>query len=84
MRERFGDVPAGYIREVPNTPAGGEEALRALLALDEPPTAVVTSTDTLAVGVLYAAYSDGPLGARATCRSSASTTSCSRPTRSRR
>src|SRR6478609_8860972 len=59
MRDRFGDVPAAYIREVPNTPAGGEEALRALLALDEPPTAVVTSTDTLAVGALYAAYAMG-------------------------
>ena len=59
MRDRFGDVPAAYIREVPNTPAGGEEALRALLALDEPPTAVVTSTDTLAVGALYAGYAMG-------------------------
>src|SRR6266576_75926 len=45
MRERFGAVPAGHIREVPNTPAGGDEALRALLALDDPPTAIVTSTD---------------------------------------
>lgn len=49
-------VPEGYIRNVPNTPSGGEEATRALLALDEPPTAIMTSTDTLAVGVLHAAY----------------------------
>src|SRR4029079_11877424 len=48
-----------HVREVPNTPAGGEEALRALLALDDPPTAIVTSTDTLAVGVLHAAYAMG-------------------------
>jgi DNA-binding LacI/PurR family transcriptional regulator len=59
MRERFGGFPDSYIREVPNTPAGGEDALRALSALDSPPTAVVTSTDTLAVGVLYAAYTTG-------------------------
>lgn len=49
-------VPEVYIRNVPNTPSGGEEATRALLALDEPPTAIMTSTDTLAVGVLHAAY----------------------------
>jgi DNA-binding LacI/PurR family transcriptional regulator len=59
MRERFGGFPDNYIREVPNTPAGGEDALRALIALDRPPTAVVTSTDTLAFGVLYAAYATG-------------------------
>ena len=41
----------------------------------------MTSTDTLAVGVLHAAYSLGATVARPTCRSSASTTSCSRATR---
>jgi DNA-binding LacI/PurR family transcriptional regulator len=56
MRDRFGGVPVGYVEQVPNTPGGGEAALRALLGLDEPPTAVMTSTDTLAVGVLHAAY----------------------------
>ena len=59
MRQRFGGLDDRYVREVANTPAGGEEALRALLALDRPPTAVVTSTDTLAVGVLHAAYMTG-------------------------
>ena len=49
-------VPEVYIRNAPNTPSGGEETTRALLALDEPPTAIMTSTDTLAVGVLHAAY----------------------------
>jgi DNA-binding LacI/PurR family transcriptional regulator len=59
MQERFGSVPDGYVQVVPNTLAGGEDALRALLALPEPPTAVATSTDLAAVGVLHAAYSDG-------------------------
>ena len=59
MRERFGGVPPGYVQEVPNTLAGGERALHQLLALAEPPTAVATSTDLVAVGVLHAAYSLG-------------------------
>jgi DNA-binding LacI/PurR family transcriptional regulator len=56
LRDRAGALPDGYIQQVPNTPGGGEAAVRALLALDVPPTAVMTSTDTLAVGVLHAAY----------------------------
>ncbi len=59
MRERFGGVPEGYIQPAPNTPGGGETAMRALLGLHPRPTAVVTSTDTLAVGALHAAYLDG-------------------------
>ncbi|HEY7131121.1 MAG TPA: substrate-binding domain-containing protein, partial [Candidatus Limnocylindrales bacterium] len=59
MRERFGGVRPDYVREVQNTPAGGEEALHDLIALDESPTAIVTSTDTLAVGVLHAAFMTG-------------------------
>jgi DNA-binding LacI/PurR family transcriptional regulator len=59
MRERFGGVPDNYVQVVPNTLAGGEEAVRAVLALPDPPTAVVSSTDLAAVGVLHAAYSDG-------------------------
>lgn len=55
MRERFGGVPDGYIRQVPNTPTGGEAAARNLLNLPEPPTAIVTSTDALAIGVLHEA-----------------------------
>jgi DNA-binding LacI/PurR family transcriptional regulator len=56
MSERSLAVPEAYLRQAPNTPSGGEVATRALLALDEPPTAIMTSTDTLAVGVLHAAY----------------------------
>ena len=59
MLERFGPVPDDYIQAAPNTPAGGEEAFRALIGLDSPPTAIMTSTDTLAVGVLHAAYVTG-------------------------
>ena len=44
---------------VPNTPAGGDKALRTLMALPEPPTAIMTSTDSLAFGVLHAAHDLG-------------------------
>ena len=59
MTERFGGVRDGYLQHVPNSMAGGEAALDALLELAEPPTALVTSTDLVAVGVLHAAYSRG-------------------------
>ena len=59
MEGRFGRLPDGYVQVVPNTLAGGGEALRALLALPEPPTAVASSTDLAAVGVLHAAYNMG-------------------------
>jgi DNA-binding LacI/PurR family transcriptional regulator len=59
MRGRFGGIPEGYVREAPNTLAGGEEALAALLELAEPPTAILATTDLVAVGVLHVAYSRG-------------------------
>jgi len=59
MRERFGDTPLDYLRRCPNTLAGGDAAMRALLELPQPPTAVATSTDLVAVGVLHAAHSQG-------------------------
>ena len=59
MRDRFGGVPPGYLERCPNTLAGGDAALRRLLELPEPPTAVATSTDLVAVGVLHAAHSLG-------------------------
>jgi DNA-binding LacI/PurR family transcriptional regulator len=58
-RERLGGIRDGYVQHAANTPSGGEDALDTLIALPEPPTAIVTSTDTLAVGVLYAAHRNG-------------------------
>jgi DNA-binding LacI/PurR family transcriptional regulator len=48
-------VPDEYVLNVGNDPSGGDAALRTLLDLDQPPTAVVCSTDHLATGVLHAA-----------------------------
>jgi DNA-binding LacI/PurR family transcriptional regulator len=59
MRDRLGGVPDGFIQRCPNTMTGGDAALRRLLALPDPPTAVATSTDLIAVGVLHAAHSVG-------------------------
>jgi len=59
MRERSRSVPRAYIREVPNTLGGAEDALNGLLDLADPPTAILATTDLVAVGVLHAAYSQG-------------------------
>lgn len=59
LTDCFGAAPEHYVQQVPNTLAGGEEALRRLLEPTDAPTAVVTSTDLVAVGVLHAAYSLG-------------------------
>ena len=59
MRDRFGGVPDGYVERCPNTMAGGDAALRRLFDLPAPPTAVATSTDLVAIGVLHAAHSLG-------------------------
>jgi DNA-binding LacI/PurR family transcriptional regulator len=59
MRDRFGGIPDGYVQQVPNTLAGGEAALHALVGLADIPTAIVASTDLVAVGVLHAAWSLG-------------------------
>jgi DNA-binding LacI/PurR family transcriptional regulator len=55
----LGDVPAGYVQHVTNVPEGGEAALRALMRLTPQPTAIVASTDVLAVGVLRGALLQG-------------------------
>lgn len=44
-----------YVRAGRNDPAGGVSAMEVLLRLDEPPTAVLASTDVLAMGALHAA-----------------------------
>jgi DNA-binding LacI/PurR family transcriptional regulator len=58
-RARGLEVPAQYLRRAVNTPVGGQLAMRALLDLPKPPTAVVAATDVLAMGVLSAAYEAG-------------------------
>jgi len=58
MRERFGRR-AALVERCPNTMAGGDAALRRLMDRRDPPTAVATSTDLVAVGVLHAAHSLG-------------------------
>lgn len=52
-------VRDGYLQHGENEPAAGVAALDRLLALPEPPTAVVASTDVLAVGLLHAAHVRG-------------------------
>jgi len=59
MKERLGGVPPDYLARCPNTLAGGDAALRELWQLPERPTAVATSTDLVAMGVLHAAHSLG-------------------------
>lgn len=56
---RKAPVRAEYIREASNDPAGGAAALRSLMELEQPPTAVVCTTDHLATGVLHAAAEIG-------------------------
>ena len=55
----LGEIPPAYLQHVANTPEGGEAALGALLRLSPRPTAIVASTDVLAIGVLRAALLRG-------------------------
>jgi DNA-binding LacI/PurR family transcriptional regulator len=57
--ERGLPAAPGYIQHVQNTTHGGELALGTLLALPEPPTAILAATDILAIGVIHAAYERG-------------------------
>ncbi len=53
----LGVAPApSYFRAVQNGLPGGASALEDLMALPEPPTAIVASTDLLAIGALNAAH----------------------------
>jgi DNA-binding LacI/PurR family transcriptional regulator len=49
----------GYRQYAANDPTGGGAALAAMLDLTEPPTAVIASTDVLAIGVLHEAHERG-------------------------
>jgi DNA-binding LacI/PurR family transcriptional regulator len=46
-------TPHDYVRDARNNLAGGAGALRELMALPEPPTAIMASTDLLAIGALH-------------------------------
>jgi DNA-binding LacI/PurR family transcriptional regulator len=52
-------IPEGYVQHARNNHGGGGEALSALLELPNPPTAVVASTDVLAIGALHTAHRSG-------------------------
>jgi DNA-binding LacI/PurR family transcriptional regulator len=49
------ETSEGFVRDARNTLGGGAGALEALMALPERPTAIVASTDVLAIGALHAA-----------------------------
>lgn len=51
--------PDGYLQHGLNEPAAGAEALERLLDRPDPPTAVVASSDVLAIGLLHAAHERG-------------------------
>jgi len=52
-------MPGGFVQVVSNDPADGAAALTRLAGLATPPTAIVCSTDQLAIGVLHEAASRG-------------------------
>jgi DNA-binding LacI/PurR family transcriptional regulator len=53
------DAPPGYTETGTNALEWGAEALRRLLALPEPPTAVLAGTDVVAIGILHGAHELG-------------------------
>ena len=59
LTDLLGEVPPGYVQQMVNTPGDGEEAFRALMRLSPRPTAIVASTDVLAIGVLRGALVEG-------------------------
>ena len=59
LAERSTPPRDGYMQKGSNEFEGGVQALNRLLDLPEPPTAVVTSTDVLAIGALHAAHERG-------------------------
>ena len=59
MRERFGIECAEYIQSDTNSYAGGYGAMKRLLSLSSPPTAVFAADDTMAIGALKAASDMG-------------------------
>jgi len=56
MRELEESVPDDYIEQVASDPGEGVVALTRLMSLPIPPTAVIASTDVLAIGILSGAH----------------------------
>jgi LacI family transcriptional regulator len=52
-------VPDQYLVPVRNDAASGASAMRSLLRLDQPPTAILATTDVIAIGALHAADEAG-------------------------
>ncbi|HEY0995919.1 MAG TPA: LacI family DNA-binding transcriptional regulator [Gemmatimonadaceae bacterium] len=59
LRERGVRLDSGLLRRAPGTASGGREAMRAMLAQRERPTAVFCSNDLVAVGALKACADAG-------------------------
>ena len=59
MRELGLSIPAGYEAEGDFYPESAEQAMRALLALEDPPTAVFAAGDMMAVGAIRAVHAAG-------------------------
>jgi DNA-binding LacI/PurR family transcriptional regulator len=59
MYDRSRGVPSDYVQHVTNSLEGGEAGVRALLDLAKPPSAILATTDVVALGVLYGAWSRG-------------------------
>src|SRR5262249_26206021 len=59
IRENGLPVVAGYIQTSRNTLVAGANALERLMALAEPPTAVIAATDVRALGAIHGAWSLG-------------------------
>jgi DNA-binding LacI/PurR family transcriptional regulator len=55
LTERGVQIPESYVVEAQNNLGSGADAFEALMRLPEPPTAVVASTDVLALGALHGA-----------------------------
>ncbi len=52
-------TPPEFVRDAANTFGGGSQALEELMALKDRPTAILASTDVLAIGALHAACHRG-------------------------
>ncbi len=59
MRDRFGEPPREYVQLDANSYEGGFQATRRLLSLQQPPTAIFATDDTMAIGALSAAVDLG-------------------------